>query len=92
MRVIGYSRTPLSDEGLRERLRPHLAGAAEEVGAFLARCSYVTGSYGAPEGFQELDLVLRAREAASTPVGRLYYLALPPSVYPEVCFGLKVPS
>ena len=35
------------------------------------------------------SLQARARFCCN-PCGRLYYLALPPSVYPQVCAGLKV--
>lgn len=34
-------------------------------------------------------LQARARFCCN-PCGRLYYLALPPSIYPQVCSGLKV--
>ena len=44
------------------------------------------GAYDDAEGWQALAAALDAREAAHVccPAGRLYYLALPPSVYPEV--------
>lgn len=43
------------------------------------------GSYDGPEGWQALAAVLNKREAERPycPAGRLYYLALPPSVYPQ---------
>ncbi len=60
-----------------------------QVNKFLERCSYVAGTYDASEGFQALEKALREHESKSPccPIGRLYYLALPPSVYPEVAKG-----
>lgn len=49
------------------------------------------GDYVGSEGWQALEGTLSGREAEhrGCPCGRLYYLALPPSVYPQVCSGLK---
>jgi glucose-6-phosphate 1-dehydrogenase len=50
------------------------------------------GSYTEAAGFQRLQEVLEEREAAlggGRAVGRMYYLALPPSVYAPVVKGLK---
>lgn len=50
------------------------------------------GSYTEPEGFQRLQQLLHKREDAigsGKAVGRMYYLALPPSVYSSVVKGLK---
>ncbi|EFN53828.1 hypothetical protein CHLNCDRAFT_36395 [Chlorella variabilis] len=89
--IIGYARTQMSDEQLRTKLRPRLKGSEKEVDKFLEGCTYVSGSYDGSEGWQKLAAVLEAREAKhrGCPCGRLYYLALPPSVYPQVCTGLK---
>lgn len=52
------------------------------------------GGYDGEEGWRGLAATLNAREQRArfcgNPCGRLYYLALPPSVYPQVCDGLKV--
>lgn len=48
--IIGYARTPLTDEQLREKLAPRLAGGASEVRAFLDRCTYVSGGHGVEGG------------------------------------------
>jgi glucose-6-phosphate 1-dehydrogenase len=60
------------------------------VDAFLQRCEYVQGSYGGDgeeieEGFRALHEWLRVREARyQMAAGRLFYLALPPQLYPMV--------
>ena len=52
----------------------------------------MTGSYEGREGFDKLQKALEKIEAErpeGVPIGRLYYLALPPSVYATVLAGLK---
>ncbi|KAI3425139.1 hypothetical protein D9Q98_008910 [Chlorella vulgaris] len=89
--IIGYARTDMNDDKLREKLKPKLVGSDDDIDKFLKRCTYVAGSYDGAEGWQGLAKVLDKRESkcSKNPAGRLYYLALPPSVYPQVCAGLK---
>ncbi|KAM7509232.1 hypothetical protein LguiA_019685 [Lonicera macranthoides] len=98
--IFGYARTKISDDELRNRIRGYLIpskGAsteqAENVSKFLQLIKYVSGSYDSEEGFQLLDKAIYAHEV-STKVAegsarRLFYLALPPSVYPPVCKMIK---
>ena len=82
----------MSTAQLHDRLRPSLlSGDNCDVEAFLGICSYVSGSYDSPEGFQQLEEEISAHEAErpNCSSGRLYYLALPPTVYPQACVGLK---
>ena len=44
--VLGYARSPLTDESLRERIRPALKGPKDQVEAFLASCFFQQGEYG----------------------------------------------
>ena len=78
----------MSSEELREKLKPFLKGPEEEVAHFLELVDYVVGPYDQASGFQELQAHLKKRELryAASPHGRLFYLALPPFVYPEVYF------
>lgn len=49
VQVVGYARSPLTDEALREQIRPHLKGApAAKVEAFLKLCTYVHGDVREP--------------------------------------------
>lgn len=97
--VAGYARSQMSDADLRARLRPYLEGSGgstsdkqqqqEAVDRFLSLVSYTAGGYDSPEGFQALNAAVAAHEArfggaADAPSRRLFYLALPPSVYPQV--------
>jgi glucose-6-phosphate 1-dehydrogenase len=95
LRIIGYARSDLTDGALRERLAPFLLKGKDAdqatVDAFLSCCSYVSGPYDADDGFKRLEMAMKAGEKQSCRcrLGRLYYLALPPTVYPVVCRGLK---
>ncbi|OEL18846.1 Glucose-6-phosphate 1-dehydrogenase, cytoplasmic isoform [Dichanthelium oligosanthes] len=86
--IFGYARSNLSDNGLRERIRGYLKGAPEEgLSEFLQLIKYVSGSYDNGEGFEKLNKAISEYEASSKSGSyrRLFYLALPPSVYPSVC-------
>ncbi|KAG2572939.1 glucose-6-phosphate 1-dehydrogenase, cytoplasmic isoform-like [Panicum virgatum] len=86
--IFGYARSNLSDDGLRERIRGYLKGAPEEdLSEFLQLIKYVSGSYDNGEGFEKLNKAISEYEASSKSESyrRLFYLALPPSVYPSVC-------
>lgn len=55
-------------------------------------CLLLAGSYTEAAGFQRLQEVLEKREgelSGGVAIGRMYYLALPPSVYAPVVQGLK---
>nr|XP_010912860.1 glucose-6-phosphate 1-dehydrogenase, cytoplasmic isoform isoform X2 [Elaeis guineensis] len=94
--IFGYARTKLSDDELRERIRGFLSqgkGASTEhtddLLKFLQLVKYVSGSYDSEDGFLLLNKEISAHESSrrSQPgtSRRLFYLALPPSVYPLVC-------
>ncbi|KAK9794959.1 hypothetical protein WJX73_003563 [Symbiochloris irregularis] len=90
--VIGYARSKLSNEDLREKIRPMLKGGTDlDRDNFISAVTYVSGSYDDAAGYQGLHKALKERESshAEVPIGRLFYLALPPSVYPQVCRGIK---
>mmetsp|Transcript_5907 Transcript_5907/g.10279 ORF Transcript_5907/g.10279 Transcript_5907/m.10279 type:complete len:572 (+) Transcript_5907:58-1773(+) len=90
--ILGYARSPLTATELQERLRPFLKGEPEQIDAFLALCSYQSGDYSGEEGYSALASRMQTWEHGHCQkplIGRLLYLALPPSVYPEVCEGLK---
>ncbi|KAL7135893.1 hypothetical protein ABFS83_11G128800 [Erythranthe nasuta] len=94
--IFGYARTKISDEELRDRIRGYLPKGkegTEDVSNFLQLIKYVSGAYDAPEGFQALDKAISEYEisinSAEGSSRRLFYLALPPSVYPQVCKMIK---
>ncbi|CAN1321772.1 Glucose-6-phosphate 1-dehydrogenase, cytoplasmic isoform [Linum perenne] len=66
---------------------------SEDVSEFLPLIKYVSGSYDTKEGFQQLDKQIseheKSKDSADGSSRRLFYLALPPSVYPVVCKMIK---
>ncbi|KAJ6424026.1 hypothetical protein OIU84_024911 [Salix udensis] len=91
--IFGYARTKISDDDLRDRIRGYLGKDAEHVSKFLQLIKYVSGSYDSEDGFQLLDKeISQHEESKNSSEGssrRLFYLALPPSVYPPVCRMIK---
>lgn len=92
--VVGYARSNLDDASLRERVREYLKGPAESVDAFLSCCFYERGAYEDPTRtnvFGALGERIGGFEASrgASAGHRIFYLALPPSVYPPVCANIK---
>ncbi|KAM0940595.1 putative glucose-6-phosphate dehydrogenase (NADP(+)) [Dioscorea sansibarensis] len=92
--IFGYARTKMSDDDLRERIHGYLSHGKgdeemESLSNFLQLIKYVSGSYDSEDGFRLLDKEISEHESVrkSHPgtSRRLFYLALPPSVYPSVC-------
>ncbi|XP_042430809.1 glucose-6-phosphate 1-dehydrogenase, cytoplasmic isoform-like [Zingiber officinale] len=92
--IFGYARTKLTDDDLRARIRGYLqkgvsAEQEDVLSRFLLLIKYVSGSYDSADGFQLLNKAISEHEISkkSHPGNsrRLFYLALPPSVYPSVC-------
>jgi len=95
--IIGYARSPFSSEELRQRLRPFIKVKkedAETLEAFLKICHYVQGTYDEPHGYQTLDA--KITELSHKDIdkcvkrnNRMFYLALPPSVFEPVTTQIK---
>ncbi|KAH8483830.1 hypothetical protein H0E87_028300 [Populus deltoides] len=91
--IFGYARTKISDDDLRNRIRGYFGEDAsehsEDVSKFLQLIKYVSGSYDTEDGFRLLDKEISEHEVSKNSAEgssrRLFYLALPPSVYPPVC-------
>lgn len=93
--IVGYARSKLTLEDLRERIRENLKlkddRSKEKVEGFLQLITYISGPYDKPEGYQELNKAIEAYDAKHkiTKSERLFYLALPPSVFAEVGAHIK---
>ncbi|XP_057515678.1 glucose-6-phosphate 1-dehydrogenase 6, cytoplasmic-like [Amaranthus tricolor] len=101
VRIFGYARSKMTDDDLKDRIRGYLVPSKnatpellEDVSTFLRLIKYVSGSYDAEEGFQLLDEeITKYEREQNTHEGvsrRLFYLALPPSVYPSVCRMIRL--
>lgn len=91
--VFGFARSPMGDGEFRAALRENLTcryvpqvSCAERTEAFLSRCTYVAGQYGERDAY--LDLFERMREVSGPTGRRLFYLAIPPSLFAVVSESL----
>ena len=87
-RIFGFARTALTATAFRERTAQNLTcrytPEARECAAlteqFLTQCHYVDGDYGATDAYLDLAAALR-NEFGTLKFNRLFYLAIPPSVF-----------
>jgi glucose-6-phosphate 1-dehydrogenase len=94
--VIGVSRTPLGDEGFREKMREAVRGFSEDTkfdedvwNAFARGLFYVAGDAGDAALFGRLGQKLAEIEQARQTGGNvLFYLSLQPSQYAAAALGL----
>eukprot|EP00891_Asterochloris_glomerata_P006826 jgi/Astpho2/6826/Aster-06502 len=84
--IFGYARSKLSDDDLRKKIKPGI-GEGKDQDEFLSKIKYIAGQYDGSEGYQKLNEALEEQEKGDKN-HRLFYLALPPSVYPQVCKGI----
>jgi glucose-6-phosphate 1-dehydrogenase len=85
-RVVGVSSSPWSDDDLRKRAHAAVSEHEDVTGPvwddLAGRLRYVSGDYRDPVTF---DRLAEALEGADRP---LFYLAIPPSLFPDVVQGL----
>jgi glucose-6-phosphate 1-dehydrogenase len=87
-KIIGYGGTEFSDSGFRDHLLQgmrHYAGFSftdQEWSSFESNLFYQQGRYNDKEDFKKLVTTLGKLE--SVPTNRLYYMAIPPSVFPSI--------
>jgi glucose-6-phosphate 1-dehydrogenase len=90
--VIGVARSPMSDEAFRDRLyegvrgysRLH-PGICEPWVDFRSQYTYLVGDYDDPETYRQLAQRLAENDAErGTSGNRLFYLAIPPTLYPII--------
>jgi len=90
--VIGYSRTPMSDEAFQSKAADATRGSSDSgkvdentLKNFAQGFAYVAGEYDQPAGFEALAKRLTEIDKKFQLGGnRLYYLATPPEVYPLI--------
>ncbi|AYU82340.1 glucose-6-phosphate 1-dehydrogenase / G6PD [Leishmania donovani] len=92
--IIGYARTKVDDveKWKHETLMKYFSNLSERgchAEDFLKHISYFCGAYDSVDDFKRLDAVIREKENAfkgpEKGGNRLFYLALPPSVFASVC-------
>ena len=90
-KIFGYARSKMTISQLREKCVGTVkakAGEEELLEQFWADNHYVAGSYDQKEDFDNLNSEMTSVEKNSA--NRLFYLALPPSVFKPVTSMLKV--
>lgn len=94
-RIVGYARTKMDHDQFLDRVTHYIKskGVEDKLEEFKKILSYVTGQYDQDESFIHLDKVIRnCEEERKIEVGkrhRVFYMALPPSVFIPVAKGLK---
>nr|XP_002126015.1 glucose-6-phosphate 1-dehydrogenase-like [Ciona intestinalis] len=84
--IIGYARSKMSVADIRAKAFPYMKVKDSEkakLDSFFAAMSYVQGSYSEEDGFKKLDTAIKAFHNGNK-ANRLFYLALPPTVFAEV--------
>jgi len=87
--VVGYARTPMSDQEFRQQCREAVVSHGRDQGADAAtwasleqRLYYAQGDYGSLEGHSRLRARLDELDLRQgNPRNRLYYLATPPEAF-----------
>lgn len=75
-RVKSYIKTPTKE-------------MEEQLEEFCGLCSYISGQYDKAESFQQLESHLGELEKGQKETNRIFYMALPPSVFIPVSEQLK---
>ncbi|KAI9637406.1 glucose-6-phosphate dehydrogenase [Dioszegia hungarica] len=100
IKIVGYARTKMDEEEFYKRLTsgfdrnkkdPLLSkNFDEKLEEFKKASTYISGAYDKDDGFQELNKHLEELESNNGgKSNRVFYLALPPSVFADVAKGLK---
>ena len=90
-RIVGFARSDFSRDEFRDRMREGLEQFADfkedAWESFASNLYYVQGQYGEEESLAHLRAELEKLEPDGA--GRLYYLAVPPTVYAPIveCLG-----
>ncbi|CAG7833914.1 unnamed protein product [Allacma fusca] len=88
---VGYARSKVTVEELREKCQPYMQVRDNEEGIldnFWKLNSYVAGNYDSQKDFEGLNQEINTLEKNSN-ANRIFYLALPPSVFEPVTSNIK---
>ncbi|KAF9919758.1 Glucose-6-phosphate 1-dehydrogenase [Linnemannia zychae] len=92
-RIIGYARTKMDQTAFEGHVSKYIKLKTEAdkttLERFLKLCSYQDGQYDQDKDFQQLEKRIVELEKVSGSTARLFYMALPPSVFIPVASSLK---
>lgn len=89
LRIVGFSRRDLGDEGYRSFARDALAAVAgekkTELEHFLGHLTYISGDFMTPDSYQKLsDGLIVVEGEMGQCANKLFYLAVPPASYEPI--------
>jgi glucose-6-phosphate 1-dehydrogenase len=94
--IVGYARTKMDEKQFHERVSSNFKkddGSESQINDFLKLCQYVNGQYDQDESWKKLDKFVSDLEdqqgLTKSQKNRIFYMALPPSVFVSVATGLK---
>lgn len=91
--ILGYARTKMTHDDYLSRVTQYIKADAKELEGFKQLTSYHSGQYDQDESWQSLDQVIaqseQQRGGTAGKKNRVFYMALPPSVFIPVAKGLK---
>ncbi|XP_061651380.1 glucose-6-phosphate 1-dehydrogenase isoform X1 [Phyllopteryx taeniolatus] len=88
---IGFARSDLTVDAIRASCMPYLKvtdSEADRLSVFFSRNSYISGKYADDDSFSNLNKHILTLPGGSE-ANRLFYLALPPTVYHDVTKNIK---
>jgi len=93
IRIVGYARTRMDHDEYLRRIKSYIKTPTKDIEQqleeFCGLCTYVSGQYDKDESFQQLNKHLEELEQGRKEANRLFYMALPPSVFTIVSQHLK---
>lgn len=92
-KIVGYARTKMDHEEYLKRVKSHIKTPTkdmeEQLADFTKMCSYISGQYDQDDSFINLRKHLEELESGRKETNRVFYMALPPSVFITVSQHIK---
>ena len=93
IKIIGYARTKMDHEEYLKRVKSNIKTPTkdmeEQLADFCKLCTYVSGQYDQDDSFKALEKHLQDLEKGQKETNRVFYMALPPSVFITVSQHLR---
>lgn len=93
LKIVGYARSKLSHDDFLQRVKSNIKTPTkdmeEQLSEFCKMCTYMSGQYDQDESFQALEKHLEELEKDHKETNRVFYMALPPSVFIPVSQHVK---
>jgi glucose-6-phosphate 1-dehydrogenase len=93
VKIVGYARTKMDQEEYIRRVKSYIKTPTKEMEelleGFVKICTYISGQYDQDEPFEHLRSHIEDLEKGQKETNRIFYMALPPSVFTPVSQHLK---